>query len=165
MSTSKKPAAPKKSAAPKPAPAPKEERGEKMPIARRTEVLVKQIEKRIAKMQKRFNAWPTGVQQCTIEVLQALSGLRKELDTIPDTFKPERVGAVGKGKLQIEAGATVDIAERARKHYEDLLDADEMTNLKVTKIKGSKIAVLTEESATRLFIPRGHLVVTKAAEV
>ena len=65
-------------------------------------------------------------------------------------------------KAALEIGATVEIRESRRKHYEGILADGDMVGLVVTKVSQTKVVAETT-TGTRLVLSRGHVAIQEVA--
>lgn len=77
-------------------------------------------------------------------------------EALPTGWQPLKSEGVQR-EAKFGVGDMVDIHAKRRSNYDGLLDADEMTGLRITKVAGKRLVVQTE-SGTRLFLPSNAVV-------
>ena len=86
----------------------------------------------------------------------SLAAAQEAFAELPVGWQPtRRAGAEREAKFAI--GDFVSIHEKRRGNYDGLLDADEMSDLRVIKIAGKRLVVQTE-GGTRMFLPTNAVV-------
>lgn len=112
------------------------------------------VTKRVSNVMKRTSGWSPETDAAALDVVDALTAWKGAFEKLGKDFTPPRRG--GAPKSQLEVGSLVNIADRAKKEYEDILDPKEFVNLKVSKVVKSRVFVKTTEGNV-LIIRRGHL--------
>lgn len=128
-----------------------------MPLVRRFESKIARIATRITKAvdySDRFD--DDELKESFDAAAKALRVASKILAGLPDDAG-RKIAAKGEGKrTAFQVGSFVDIKERVRGSYEDLLDDDDLVGLEVVKVAKGKVGVTTT-GGVRMFIPKAHL--------
>lgn len=128
-----------------------------MPIARRAEMRAANVRKLVESAAKTVESW--GFDEVN-EAGEALAAAAKAFEVaiadIPDAFTTKKASSASSGKGPLAIGEAIEVAERVKDKYKDVLDEDELTALTVVKVAGTKVVVRTS-GGDRLFLPRGHL--------
>ncbi len=145
-------------------------RDDKLPIARKVESRIRHLIKRWNNIAKMTAGWPwpglvpgkSDVANPIAVVSKGLVDAALALQEFDDKFvAPKRTGGGGGGKT-LATGTIVDVTVKAAPKYTDVLDANEMKGLTVTKIAGRSVVCKTS-TGTKVIIPRGHLAVAPPA--
>lgn len=95
---------------------------------------------------------------------EALIEASDAFEQVPQDWKPQRGGARGgRGTDRMGEGTLVEVREKYREGYADVLEANEMTGLTVKKIGKGKVSCVTA-SGERVVLPRTHLQLVNADE-
>ncbi len=93
-----------------------------------------------------------------VDALDAATKAMKALDEVINALQDGDDGYApgGKaGKVKAEIGSIVCLTEKGAKKYADLLEAEELVDLEVLKVKGSMLIVKSKASEEKFKIPRG----------
>ena len=128
-----------------------------MPLVRRFETKISRIATRVTKAVEYSDRFDDAELKENFDAAaKALRTASKILAGLPDDAG-RKIAAKGEGKrASFAVGATVDIKERVRGSYEDLLEESDLVGLTVVKVAKGKVGVTTD-GGVRMFIPKAHL--------
>jgi len=128
-----------------------------MPLVRRFESKIARVATRVSKAVAYSARFENPELKLKFEVAaKAMKEAAEILSVLPDEAG-RKIASKGEGKrASFEVGAIVDIKERVRKSYEDLLDDADLVGLKVIKVAKGKVGVTTT-NGVKMFIPKAHL--------
>ena len=128
-----------------------------MPLVRRFETKIARVTTRVAKAVAYSERFENDRLRESFEAAsKALKTANDILAGLPDDAG-RKIAAKGEGKRAAFAvGTKVDIKEKVRASYEDLLEDADLVGLVVVKIAKGKVGVTTA-GGVRMFIPKAHL--------
>jgi len=131
-------------------------------IAQRIERDMKSYGK-LAKVLGRFDHEAAArARDCIGQLVNGMADAATSALEIPADAKPTRTTGGGtNAKPGVTVGALVTIRDKRKGEYDGLLTPEELAGLRVTAMRGKKL--VCEVNGTKLFIPRGHVVVATAA--
>lgn len=126
-----------------------------MPPARKFEARTIRVTEWVASLSKRNQRFEHA--ELTAVLDSAAASMKKALELIKAL--PDDCGLKAKsiGSKAFDVGVKVDIKDRFRESYDDLLEPKDLVNLEVVKVAKGKVAVDTA-SGIRMFFPKSHLV-------
>lgn len=131
-------------------------RAGRAPVKDRLSKAVGKIARRTERLAKIFSTEPSLHEAFvnTARVLRAVSG---EIGELNGDWKPTKVAGRGEPReAKFREGAIVRLVEKHRPQYEGLIEVDEMTGLRVDKVQGKNVRVVTE-SGVKMFLPANRL--------
>jgi len=141
--------------------------GPKLPFGKKFGTLVLKTKQRFEKAVARVSALEdashaevAAIKVALSNAVQALDSAAVKLTGLPDDFTGGKAKAAGGGAVVV--GSVVSIREKRKAEYEGLLEDAELASLTVLTVKGAKL-VLKTASGNKIFMPKAHVQVAKAA--
>jgi hypothetical protein len=137
---------------------------QRLPPAKREAVLLANLVAKLARRQETIANWPEESKPAKEALEQASACLKTAADALaklPDSFKA-RIPASKSSKAELEAGSIIRITDKQLPNYDGILDADQVTGIKVTEIRGNRVVATTPDGAKVIFA-RGHVCLDETA--
>lgn len=124
----------------------------------------------VSKIALRLNAFATFLHRykSTEEMLRTVQAIADSVGAINDAVdaSPEDLGgrqrSGGAGAPNFAIGDKVAVREKQQKHYTDMMEEDDMTDLTVVAVAPRYVKVSAGDDGAVLFFPRRHLTAQKS---